>query len=277
MTEHLPAGAVVPVTAQTTAADATLCPGLSRLHTRRLREIYRSAGWPCQDLVEIDLLAAGLLTRITSISGHETLRVTDAGIALLAVTLQKNRSALSAHETLVEQVARSMVRNGRIAWRNLSLRARVQAGPETDAATTATWCMARPDVFSIRNTSVATYVDPVVHEIKVRRSDLLGDLRKPAKREAYLDMGGECWYVLGNDARGRPIAQASEIPAECGVMVVQGSRLEVARAAPQRSRRELPFHVWLSLAKAVPMVGLDDEVQDSLGSCDAGDFKDDLS
>jgi hypothetical protein len=32
-------------------------------HRRRLREVYRSAGWPCQDAVEIELLAAGLLVR----------------------------------------------------------------------------------------------------------------------------------------------------------------------------------------------------------------------
>ena len=33
---------------------------LTRLHHRRLREIYRSAGWPCCDAIEIELLAAGL-------------------------------------------------------------------------------------------------------------------------------------------------------------------------------------------------------------------------
>ena len=36
-------------------------PALTRAHARRLRDIYRSAGWPCQDALEIDLLAAGLL------------------------------------------------------------------------------------------------------------------------------------------------------------------------------------------------------------------------
>lgn len=34
---------------------------LKKVHTRRLREMYRSAGWPCLDVVEIELLAAGLL------------------------------------------------------------------------------------------------------------------------------------------------------------------------------------------------------------------------
>ena len=34
---------------------------LTPLHRRRLREVWRSAGWPCHDLIEVDLLAAGLL------------------------------------------------------------------------------------------------------------------------------------------------------------------------------------------------------------------------
>src|ERR1043166_3130301 len=71
---------------------------LTVVHRRRLREIWRSAGWPCQDMVEVELLAAGWLERVRHASGHETLRVTDAGIAVLAETLQRNRSVRDAHE-----------------------------------------------------------------------------------------------------------------------------------------------------------------------------------
>ena len=52
---------------------------LKRIHAQRLREVYRSAGWPYQDIVEVELLAAGLLQRITNDSGHELVRVTDDG------------------------------------------------------------------------------------------------------------------------------------------------------------------------------------------------------
>lgn len=237
---------------------------LSRVHARRLREIYRSAGWPCQDLIEIDLLAAGLLQRVAGPQGHETLRVTEAGVACLAAALARNRSALSAHEALVERVACEMVRAGRITWRGLGLRAQLPPAAEGGPAR---WCIARPDVFSIRNTSVAAYVDPVVHEIKVHRSDLLGDLRRPDKRASYLDLGGECWYVLGCDAKGRCIAEPDEVPAECGVMVVENNRLVVARAAPKQTRQQLPFGVWIALAKATPVAGLADEDQGLLGEC----------
>ncbi|MFI5446163.1 hypothetical protein [Polaromonas sp. UC242_47] len=242
-------------------------PGpLGRTHARRLREIYRSAGWPSQDLVEIELLAWGMLQRVSGPSGHETLRVTDAGLSYLAATLVRNRSALSAHEALVERVAGEMLRAGRITWRGLGLRA--QLPPATEGGP-ARWCIARPDVFSIRNTSVAAYVDPIVHEIKVHRSDFLGDLRRPEKRAAYLDLGGECWYVLGCDAKGRCIAEADEVPAECGVMVADPKRLIVARAAPRHARQELPFGVWLALAKATPVAGLNEDAQGMLGDAEA--------
>jgi hypothetical protein len=239
---------------------------LGRHHARRLREIYRSAGWPSQDLLEIELLANGMLQRVAGPAGHETVRVTDAGVAYLAATLVRNRSALSKHEALVEHVAGEMVRAGRITWRGLGLRA--QLPPETEGGKVR-WCIARPDVFSIRNTTVQEYVDPIVHEIKVHRSDLLGDLRRPEKRAAYLDLGGECWYVLGCDAKGRPIGTADEIPSECGVMLMENKRLTVVRAAPRRTRQALPLGVWMALAKATPVAGLSEDEQGMLGDCEA--------
>ena len=215
--------------------DATL----TALHRRRLREVYRSAGWPCQDALEIELLAAGLLERMCGPLGHETVRVTDAGIALLAETLARNRARRDAHEQLVERIAREMTCAGRLAWRGLSLRAKVDDG----------WTIAMPDVFSIRHTTVEAYLDPVVHEIKVHRSDLLADLRSSAKRAAYLQLGSECWYVIRAG-----IAEPDEIPLECGVLVAGETSLEVARPAPKRAMR-MAFGVWMALARATPLEG----------------------
>jgi hypothetical protein len=241
-----------------------IAPAFGRAHARRLRDVYRSAGWPCQDPLEIELLAAGLLERILAPSGHECLRVTQAGLELLAQSLHGNRARLSAHEALVERVAREMTRAGRIAWRGLSLRAQV---PCDDAGKPLQWCMCKPDVFSIRNTSVAEYVEPVVHEIKVRRSDLLADLRQDAKRAAYLDLG-ECWYVLGADAKGRSIGEPEEIPEGCGVLLVQGERLVLARQAARARRAAIPFGIWMALAKATPVQGADEDTQELLAAND---------
>jgi len=223
---------------------------VSALQRRRLRQVWRSAGWPCQDAVEVELLAAGWLERVRQPSGHETLRVTDAGIAVLADTLNRNRARLEPHEALVEQVAREMTRAGRIAWRGLSLRARVGDG----------WAMAMPDVFSVRHTTVEDYLEPRVHEIKVRRADLLADLKRESKRAAYLQLCSECWYVIRAG-----IARPDEIPSECGVLVAEGATLELARPAPKRAMR-LPFAAWMALARATPLPGwADDDAQAWLG------------
>lgn len=230
----------------------------SRAHQRRLREIWRSAGWPCQDLVEVELLAAGLLERVRQPSGHETLRVTDAGVALLADTLQRNRERRDRHEELVERVAREMTRSGRIAWRGLSLRAKVGEG---DASK---WALAMPDVFSIRHTTVEAYLEPIVHEVKVHRSDLLSDLRREAKRAAYLQLSSECWYVIAHG-----IAEPEEIPSEFGVMTAtpaaQGAQLDVLRPAPKRPM-QMSLPLWMALARATPVEGWrSEEVQGWLG------------
>lgn len=153
---------------------------LGRIHAARLRDLYRSAGWPCQDKIEIELLAAGLLERICSHSGHETVRLTDAGVDYLAQAFHTNRQARSAHETLVALVAQSMIRGGRIVWTGLSLRAQLPSEPESPNR----WKVCMPDVFSIRNTNVAAYLEPIVHEIKVSRADLLGDLKCKDKRDS---------------------------------------------------------------------------------------------
>ena len=138
---------------------------MKRAHAQRLREVYRSAGWPYQDGLEIELLAAGLLERLGDGQGQELIRVTHAGLIYLADALAGNRQAFSAHEALVAQVAQAMLRDG----------------------------------------------------------------------------------------RGKQIASADEIPAECGVMLCQDQRLSVLRAAPKRPVRHLPFGVWMALAKATPV------------------------
>jgi hypothetical protein len=212
---------------------------ITALHRRRLRDVYRSAGWPCQDALEIELLVAGLLERVRSAGGHETLRVTDAGLMMLAETQQRNRARRDAHEGLVARVAREMTRAGRLAWQGLSLRAKVDSG----------WVMAMPDVFSVRHTTVEAYLEPIVHEIKVQRSDLLSDLRSAAKRAAYLQLSSECWYVIRAG-----IARPDEIPPECGVLVATETTLEVARAAPKRAMH-MPFGLWMALARATPLEG----------------------
>lgn len=231
---------------------------LGVVHRRRLRELWRSAGWPCHDLVEVELLVAGLVERVRDDAGRETLRLTEAGLAELATTLQRNRAARDTHEALVERVALEMHRAGRVVWRGLSLRAPVAdtvTSPAGEVLPVTRWAMAMPDVFSIRHTTLEDQVAPVVHEVKVRRSDLLAELKRPAKGLAYQALAAECWLVL---AAG--IGEPEEIPLPYGVMrahPVAGAdpdrpafgALEVLRPAQRRPFR-LPFATWMVLARA---------------------------
>ncbi|MDL5030709.1 hypothetical protein QRD43_02225 [Pelomonas sp. APW6] len=240
-------------------------------HWRRLREIWRSAGWPCQDLIEVELLAAGLLERLQE-DGRERLRVTDAGVQALAATLDRNRRARDAHEQLVGRVALELQRAGRVVWRGLTLRAGLPGEAEAPGAPAPLietpappaqgrprWVQAMPDVFSIRHTTVPDYLDVAVHEIKVRRADLLGELRRPAKSQAYLALSSQCWFVLQAG-----IAEPEEIPADFGVLIAHAQHLALARPAPRRAHQP-DFGTWMALARHACEPAPADDAQAWLG------------
>lgn len=319
-------------------------PPLTRSHRTRLMAIWRSAGWPCQDGLEIDLLAAGLLERQTSAAGHTLLRVTDAGIAWLAEARRAGQRRISLHDRMALAFARQqLLPAGRIVWRELSLRAALapdeelasggavaapalqpaaagtettraettraeaEAGTEAEAEAEAEaetapaplapsaadlpslwneeelpapparraariWRVARPDLFSIRNTSVPAYLRPMVHEVKASRADLLSDLRHAAKRRAYQWLCEECHYVLPAG-----IAQPQELPPEFGVWLMhgtpdedgQGARFELARPA-RHVRCTLPFDVWMALCRATPLAPGGEPAQTRLGALGQG-------
>ena len=231
--------------------DTPTSPRITRKHLTRLREIYRSSGWPCRDPLEVDLIVGGLVQTERDDQGRETLHITPAGLQALADAHATNRANRSAHDELVMQVAQHMQQEGRITWTQLALRAQVDGA----------WTQAIPDVFSIRNTTVEAYLEPVVHEIKVSRADLLSDLKRPEKRAAYLAMASQVYYVLGLNAKGQPIADADEVPAECGVMVAATTGVEIVRVAPKQPFTELRFDVWMALARTAPLHRVDEDPQ----------------
>jgi len=250
-------------------------PTLTRVHRARLLQVWRSAGWPSQDVVELDLLAAGLLSRQADRDGRETLRLTDAGIAWLAEARRRHRRAETPHDRLGDRVTAMLQASGRIVWRELSLRAvaEVVAPPANplplwddlapaEPAARSVWRMARPDVFSVRQTTVEDYLHPMVHEVKASRADLLSDLRHAGKRQSYQWLCSECHYVFPAG-----IAEPQEIPEAFGVWLLHGDlnsgRLECARPA-RHVACKLPFAVWMALARAAPEPA-QDEPQGWLG------------
>lgn len=269
---------------------------ITRSHRTRLLQVWRSAGWPCRDGLEIDLLAAGLLSLQCSTQGHEVLKLTESGLQELAQARQRGLRAVSAHDRLAHRFAQHLLMAGRIVWLELSLRAAVQAeaplattpapapvpppsvaGPtlwadeacDAPAARAAAqvWRIARPDLFSVRNTSVPAYLQPMVHEVKASRADLLSDLRHAAKRQAYQWLCEECYYVFPAG-----VATPDEIPEQFGVWVLHGSvddgRFELLRPARHASC-QLPFAVWMALCKSTPLRSEQDAAQAPLAADEA--------
>ena len=224
--------------------DAPDPEALTRLHFRRLRLYFRSAGWPCQDSIELDLLDRGLIRRETG-SGQETIVVTDAGIAALARQLERNRQAHAEHDVLVDRVARWLLAQKRLVFRGVALRTRLD-----DA-----WMLSKPDVFSLRHVTSSRRLHPSVHEIKVRRADLLGDLRKDTKRRGYQSYSQSFHYVI---AEG--IADPAEIPEDCGLIVATSRTLRIVRPAPHRAA-SLTTAQWIALVRAGAEWGDDDDPQ----------------
>lgn len=221
---------------------------LPRPSLRRLSQLWRSAGWPFQDTLEAELLAGGWLERRWDTEQRVTIHLTAQGVEALTQGAAINRQRMNAHELLVDRVARHLHQQGRVVWNGLMLRAKPAAPYEPgEASDVAKWMSAIPDVFSIRHTSRPEYLEPMAHEIKVSRSDLLSDLRKPAKAAAYRGAAGACSYVIREG-----IAEPDEIPLDFGVLVAQASgELVTARPAP-RLHHTLPFATWMTLARAAP-------------------------
>eukprot|EP01038_Epipyxis_sp_PR26KG_P018137 gene18137-25503_t len=271
-------------------SDSPPSTPITRFHRARLMQIWRSAGWPCKDGLEIDLLAAGLIHLHIAADGCETLRLTDEGIRTLAQARQRGVRALSLHDRLGQKFAAQLLASGRIVWTELSLRAVIDTVPMGDVVPPAAtadapantapamaplwadddhapaaraaahvWRMARPDLFSVRNTSVPAYLQPMGHEVKASRADLLSDLRHDAKRQAYQWLCEECYYVFPAG-----IAEPEEIPEHFGIWVLHGSvedgRFELLRPA-RHNRCTLPFSVWMALCKATPLRSDDDMAQ----------------
>lgn len=210
-------------------------PAITPAHLKRLRDYWRSAGWPVRDNLEIDLLLAGLVELHRDGAATETIRVTAQGIAALGAQLARNRATLDAHEALVRQVASQVQRDGWMSFTGRSFKVKPAER----------WISVRPDVFAIRHTLDERRIRPRVYEIKVSRADLKSDLRNAAKRLGYEQLSQQCWYVLPA-AIAKP-ADLDAIPDSCGVLLGDGSRLREHRRAPVRADVSLrPIH-WLQL------------------------------
>jgi hypothetical protein len=163
----------------------------------------------------------------------ERIVVTDDGIHALAQRLDQNRHSLDSHEALLARVARELRVQRRLVFTNLTLRARIEER----------WMVSRPDLFSLRDVAYSDHLHPVIHEIKVRRADLLCDLRDGAKRAGYQALSAAFYYVIVEG-----IADPGEIPSDCGLIVATRDGLVPARR-PTTRVAQLSAAQWLSIAR----------------------------
>lgn len=222
---------------------------LPRRHGTRLRHYWRSHGWACHDNIDIDLLRWGLIEEAEDNALASCFRLTDTGRAALGDTVVHNRGTRSRHAQVVDGVARHLAGLGRLVFTELSVHT---ADSSTEKAR---WAPCKPDVFSLTRSLRPDHLAPQVHEIKVRRSDLLGELRS-AKIERYRELAAEVYFVIVEG-----IATVEEIPAEYGVILWRAEHgYTIARAA-QRHDYQLETRHWMAMARARPFSADEDSIQ----------------
>ncbi|HET7315533.1 hypothetical protein [Salinisphaera sp.] len=209
---------------------------LPRGHAARLRHYWRSQGWACHDNVDIDLLRWGLIVERPGAHVASCFTLTEAGRNALGDGLERNRRARNAHSEATEAVARHLASAGRLVFTELSVRTEHEGR----------WRSCKPDVFSLVRGLRADHLAPQVHEVKVRRADLLGELRG-AKIERYRELAASIYLVIADG-----IAEPDEIPAAYGVaLYAPDAGFRIARAAPIGDYTLETRH-WMALAKATP-------------------------
>lgn len=209
---------------------------LPRAHATRLRHYWRSQGWACHDNIDIDLLRWGLVYEERGTAIASRLVLADAGRAALGDGLRRNRRARDAHSEATAAVASHLALSGRLVFTELSVRTEHEGR----------WRACKPDVFSLVRGLRADHLAPQVHEIKVRRADLLGELRT-AKIERYRELAASIYLVIADG-----IATPEEIPADYGVALYSSAAgFRIVRPAPIGDY-VLETRHWMALAQATP-------------------------
>lgn len=106
----------------------------------------------------------------------------------------------------------------------------------------------RPDVFAINNQSLETRA----YEVKVQRSDFLGDIRS-GKWRRYLCTAGQVFFAVPEG-----IIEHSEVPKECGLIVREqlkqggntyGHTWQLRKRAPKHHDGKLSFNQCFKLLR----------------------------
>jgi hypothetical protein len=195
------------------------------------------------DAVDLELIDRGLLGYAVKPSGLHAFPmfvVTAQGVRWLSWLSAQRREARRPHESLIEGLASHLRAAGRLVWANIEFPAVV--GGRAGAAAHDSSAPCRPDVYSILPSLSEERCAPIVHEIKVSRSDLMADLAQPDKRERYFRVASRVVYVMPES-----IAAPDDVPRECGLLLARsaGGFVEVRRGVKRKTRMQ-PAD-WLNL------------------------------
>lgn len=210
---------------------------LSRKHYSRLRFYWqgRSQGVHGQmDAIDLDLAAAEfILRKETHYGGVPYYAVTLAGEKELAVEKEREIERRKPHHDLAGRLAAWLREQGRVTWENIELRV-----PRSEGGSQGI----RPDVFSMAATYDVKRLNPCVHEVKISRADFFADIARVEKRTGYSQVAEVVYYAAPNG-----MIEASEVPAECGLLVEISIGAFKVMKRPKKNKIELTAHHFMNL------------------------------
>lgn len=210
----------------------------SKQHYRRLAWYFahgKSGGHTLTDGIDLDLVGEGLITRREEWGGQIRFAISPAGEHLLYLRKEEERARRRPHHELGHRLSAWLETQDRLCWENIELKVDLPEGP----------AVVRPDVLSMVMTLNPSRMVPMVHEVKVSRSDFLVDVNNPAKRAAYFQLADYVTYVLPEG-----LVQPDDVPPECGLMVetAPGVFRVVRKGRKNKARPALPAGHWMALA-----------------------------
>lgn len=180
----------------------------------------------------MDLLDAGFIQRLPPSEWAVGPRyaLTARGEQAILALRRRAQQQRAPHHQMGTALAEWLHKQGRVTWEN-------------SAFEVANGAVVRPDVLSLVATLNPKRCQPVVHEIKVSRADFWSDVRDPSKRAGYFLLAPQVYYATPSG-----LVEASEVPAECGLLEQHGTSWVVRRRAPKNpSWSGMSERTWLGL------------------------------
>jgi hypothetical protein len=233
--------AIDPTSAATFPAQDPSASQLKPAHIQRLRFVF-SKGRPihCSQMsqFDLDLCAWGLLANPTrevdSLSYSGALAITERGVAVLKMALDKRRAVCDVHHSLGGRLAYWLRESrARMTWENATFHRDRQARCALNDI--EGWSEARLDVVAAAITPTARLSDLATYEVKISVADFKADLAKPTKMQASRDIAQTAWYCTPDG-----LIDQDMVPKDFGLICEVAPGEFVIRKRAKRKRDFIP-------------------------------------